>query len=172
MTPEQDRVRNYLIGQGRKYSFRELWKRMIKARLQLIDEVENITQTQADFAYDAEEWTISEVTHHVILSTERVAKVVEFLSIGENPDASGVEPSRIGADSCIEVLQYRILGGAVRWSSMTENLPDNPDLLFTAKHDFFGELDARAWYLFQRVHDLDHLNQIKSVKEQKDYPEI
>jgi len=172
VTPEQDRIRNYLINQGSKYSFRELWKRMIKARLQLIEEVDNITQTQADFAYDSEEWTISEVSHHVVLSTERVAKVVEALSKGENPDVSGVEPSRIGTDSGIETLRDKILRGAVRWSSMTENLPDNPDLSFTAKHDFFGELDARAWYLFQRVHDLDHLNQIKSVKEQKDYPEI
>ncbi|SVA24810.1 uncharacterized protein METZ01_LOCUS77664, partial [marine metagenome] len=171
VTPEQERVRNYLIGQGRKYSFRELWKRMIKARLQLIDEVENTTQTQADFAYDSKEWTISEVAHHVVLSTESVARVVESLSIGKNPDASGVEPSRIGADSGIEVLRDRILGGAVRWSAMTERLPDNPDLSFTARHDFFGELHAPAWYLFQRVHDLDHLNQIKSVKEQKDYPE-
>ena len=144
---------------------------MIKARLQLIGEVENVTQTQADFAYDSEEWTISEVAHHVVLSTERVAKVVESLSIGENPDASGVEPFRIGTDSGIEALQDKILRGAIRWSAMTENLPDNPDLSLTAKHDFFGELHARAWYLFQRVHDLDHLNQIKSVKEHKDYPE-
>ena len=34
----------------------------------------------------------------------------------------------------------------------------------------FGDLHARAWHLFQRVHDLDHMNQIAAVKQDDGYP--
>jgi len=39
MTPEEQRVREYLISQGEKYPFKELWIRAIAARLELIKEV-------------------------------------------------------------------------------------------------------------------------------------
>jgi hypothetical protein len=35
---------------------------------------------------------------------------------------------------------------------------------------FFGPLHCKAWYLFQRVHDIDHANQINAVKEAPGYP--
>jgi hypothetical protein len=34
----------------------------------------------------------------------------------------------------------------------------------------FGDLRARAWYLFQRAHDLDHAGQIAEVKAAARYP--
>ena len=63
MTPEQERIRKYLIGQGSKYSFEELWTRSASSRLQMIDEIQGLTQEQADFSFDEDEWTIAEVLH-------------------------------------------------------------------------------------------------------------
>ncbi|HAC19153.1 MAG TPA: hypothetical protein DCF78_11340, partial [Dehalococcoidia bacterium] len=46
-----------------------------------------------------------------------------------------------------------------------------PSLEIEARHTFFGQLHARAWYLFQRVHDLDHAQQIDKNKRDAGYPE-
>ena len=37
-------------------------------------------------------------------------------------------------------------------------------------HPFFGDLHARAWYLFQRVHDQDHAQQVLTNKTIDGYP--
>ena len=52
MSPEEERVRNYLLGQGKKYPLKTLWLRVIQARLQLIEEISAVNQAQADFSYD------------------------------------------------------------------------------------------------------------------------
>ena len=70
MSPEEERVRNYLLGQGKKYPLKTLWLRVIQARLQLIEEISAVNQAQADFSYDKNEWTISEIVYHVVLSTK------------------------------------------------------------------------------------------------------
>lgn len=170
MTPEQGRVRNYLLTQGQKYSFEELWFRMIKARVQLIEELYGVNEAQAEFTPSQSEWTIAEVVHHVVLSTERVALIIEELVNGNEPDTSGVEPPKMPAVSGIGRLKKSVLDGAIRWSAMTQRLPSNPNYKFMACHSFFGDLHAGAWYLFQRVHDLDHVNQIASLKGHLHYP--
>ncbi len=40
----------------------------------------------------------------------------------------------------------------------------------TAPHPWFGELNCRAWFLFQRVHDGDHTRQIQGIKAAPGYP--
>jgi hypothetical protein len=40
----------------------------------------------------------------------------------------------------------------------------------TAPHPWFGELNCRAWYLFQRIHDTDHTRQIQAIKANPAFP--
>ncbi len=171
MTPEQKRIQNYLMGQGSKYSFDELWPRAVSARLQMIDEIQGLTQEQADFSFDKDEWSIAEVLHHVIASTARVTEVVELLANGKIPDTEGVEPPREPADVGINILIEKITEGAINWAVMTSRLPKGSDKSLTSSHSFFGELNSGAWYMFQRVHDLDHVGQITACKQHPEYPD-
>ena len=170
MTPEQERIRNYLIVQGRKYSFEELWTRSASSRLQMIDEIQGLTQEQADFSFDEDEWTIAEVLHHVVASTTRVTEVVELLATGAPPDAEGVEPPRASADVGFDLHFHLALAEHLAWAVMTSRLPKEADKISTSSHSFFGELHSGAWYLFQRIHDLDHIGQITACKQHPDYP--
>jgi len=170
MNPEEQRIREYLISQGKKYSFKKLWTRAISARLELIKEIEDITQEQADFSFDKDEWTISEILEHVLSSTGRVNQLISELANGNAGDSSDIDPPRKITHSSIEELRIGILDGAFEWTTMTENLPLPPNMDKTANHGFFGDIHAGAWYLFQRVHDLDHLNQIKNNKSHEKYP--
>ena len=172
MTPEEQRVRDYLISQGGKYPFGELWVRSIAARLELIKEVTDVNQNQADFSFDSAEWTISEILEHVMTSTHTVTNLISELAIGNTGDSSNIDPPRKVSNLSIDELRKGLLDGAFKWTSMTDNLPFMPNMDQMSNHSFFGDLHAGAWYLFQRVHDLDHLNQIRNNKSHTDYPNI
>ena len=172
MTPEEQRVRDYLISQGGKYPFGELWVRSIAARLELIKEVRDVNQNQADFSFDSAEWTISEILEHVMTSTQTVTNLISERAIGNTGDSSNIDPPRKVSNLSIDELRKGLLDGAFKWTSMTDNLPVMPNMDQMSNHSFFGDLHAGAWYLFQRVHDLDHLNQIRNNKSHTDYPNI
>ncbi|MFL2784357.1 MAG: DinB family protein [Dehalococcoidia bacterium] len=172
MSPEEERVRNYLLGQGEKYPLKILWLRVIQARLQLIEEISDVNQAQSDFSYDKQEWTISEIVYHVVLSTERVTKLMRELSKGIMEVESDVEPERTESSYGIEELKDMILNGAHSLTAIASELPEYPDTKFTSNHSFFGDLHVGAWYMFQRVHDLDHLNQIRTVKKEDGYSNV
>ena len=168
---EERRVRSYLLSQGEKYTFAEMWVRLVRARLDVMASVEGVTQRQADFTPDPDEWSVSEVLFHVLTSSGRVAKLVESLSRGERPSAERIDPPREATSLSISELRERLTADAIAWSSLTERLPDEPNLDVTVPHPQFGELHAGGWYLFQRVHDLDHAGQIAKNKAAPDYPQ-
>ena len=174
MTTQADefqRVRSYLQAQGERHTFSELWSRMIRARVSVMDAVEGVTQEQADFRPDPDEWTIAEVLHHLLTSSAMVAETVEALSRGEPINPGRIDPPREETTQAIGELTSDLREDSIAWTTLTQRLPDAPPTEPTAPHSMFGELHARAWYLFQRVHDLDHGGQIAKNKQAEGYPE-
>ena len=161
---EVERVRSYLLSQGETYTFAEIWVRFAKARLELIDSVSEVDQGQADFRPDVDEWSISEVLNHVVASSGRVSGIVEALANGASPSPGIIDPPREKTALSIEELRERLTLDSLRWSALVERLPPAPSTVLTAPHPFFGELHARAWLLFQRVHDIDHAGQVEKNK--------
>ena len=174
MTTQDDearRVRSYLLAQGEKYAFTEMWPRLIKARLEVIAAVEGVSQEQADFTFAPEEWSIAEVLHHVLTSSARVAETIEAIANGNQPPERVIDPPRESASLGIEELRQRLTRDALAWCALTERLPVSPNLEVTAPHPIFGQLHAGGLYLFQRVHDLDHVGQIGKNKAAPGYPQ-
>ena len=168
---EAQRVRSYLLSQGEKYAFTELWPRLITARLEVIAAAEGVSQEQADFTFAPEEWSIAEVLHHVVTSSGRVAETIESLAHGNEPPPRAIDPPRESAELSIAELRQRLTSDSLAWCALTERLPTSPNLDVTAPHPFFGELHAGGLYLFQRVHDLDHVGQINKNKNAPGYPQ-
>ena len=167
MTTEPDeveRVRSYLLSQGERYTFAEIWVRFAKARIALIDAVTDVDQEQADYRPDAEEWSISEVLNHVVASSGRVSEIVDALANGASTSPGNIDPPREETALSIEELRKRLTQDSLRWSALVERLPSAPSTELTAPHPFFGQLHARAWLLFQRIHDLDHAGQVEKNK--------
>ena len=171
MDAEAQRVRSYLLAQGEKYAFTELWPRLIKARLEVIAAVDGVSQEQADFTFDPEEWSIAEVVHHVLTSSARVATTIEAIANGNEPPERAIDPPREAATLSIAELRERLTKDALAWCALTERLPTQPNLDVTAPHPIFGQLHAGGLYLFQRVHDLDHVGQIAKNKNAPGYPQ-
>ena len=173
MTTQADefqRIHSYLQAQGERHSFPELWTRLIKARVTVMDVVEEVTQEQAEFRPDPDEWSIAEVLHHLLTSSEKVAETVETLSRGEPINPGRIDPPREETTQTIGELTIKLREDSIAWTALTQRLPNAPPTEPTAPHSMFGELHARAWYLFQRVHDLDHAGQITKNKQSPEYP--
>lgn len=168
---ETDRVRQYLRTQGERYPFRELWVRVVKARLQLLDSLDGLNDEQAAFKIDENEWSILEVLKHVLTSSGNVAKLVDALANGQSRPSDDIEPPREATDLTIREMRDLLLKDSVAWGALTDRLPEPPSFDIEASHAFFGDLHSRAWYLFQRVHDLDHAQQIEKNKQAAGYPE-
>ena len=171
MDEEARRVRSYLLAQGEKYAFTELWPRLIAARLEVIAAVDGVSQEQADFTFDPEEWSIAEVVQHVLTSSARVAASIEAIANGNEPPTRAMDPPRKAATLGISELREHLTKDSLAWCALTERLPDSPNLDVTAPHPIFGQLHAGGLYLFQRVHDLDHVGQIAKNKNAPGYPQ-
>jgi uncharacterized damage-inducible protein DinB len=167
---EFDRIRGYLNSQGERSSHSEIWPRAIKARMQLLDSLEKVNDEQASWAPSDENWSIKEVALHILNSSRSVRQIVHSLSEGKDADSSGIEPPRKTTDAPVAELYDELRDDGIEWTVAITALPQMPPLEPTANHSMFGDLHARAWHLFQRVHDLDHMNQIEAVKQAEGYP--
>lgn len=167
---EYDRMHQYYEAQGEKYSFKELWPRAMKARLELLDALESVGDVEAEWSPAPEEWSIKEVALHILNNSRSTRRVVRALSSGQSTDTAGIEPPRQTTSATVDELRTELRDDGIEWSAVILDLPERPALTPTARHSMFGDLHARAWYLFQRTHDLDHQNQIDKVKAAPGFP--
>ena len=167
---EYDRMHQYYENQGEKYSFKELWPRAVKARLELLDALDGVSDLEAEWSPAPEEWSIKEVALHILNNSRSTRRVVRALSSGQATDTAGIEPPRQTTSASVATLRTELRDDGIEWSAVILDLPSRPPLTPTARHSMFGELHARAWYLFQRTHDLDHQGQIAKVKAAPGFP--
>lgn len=167
---EYDRMHQYYETQGEKYSFKELWPRAMRARLELLDALEGVGDAEAEWSPAPEEWSIKEVALHILNNSRSTRRVVTALAAGQPTDTAGIEPPRQTTSASMDELRTQLRDDGIEWSAAILDLPPRPPLTPTARHSMFGELHARAWYLFQRTHDLDHQGQIGKVKKAHGFP--
>ena len=141
------------------------------SRIALIESVSDVDQEQADFRPDADEWSISEALSHLVTSSKRISEIVDALARGATPGIERIDPPREATSQSIDELQERLTLDSLRWSALVERLPPAQSTTLTAPHPFFGELHARAWLMFQRIHDIDHAGQVEKNKQAGGYPE-
>ncbi len=169
---EYERMRSYYLTQGGKQSLKEMWPRAMKARLELLDALEGVSDAEADWSPAPEEWSIKEVALHILKNSRSTRALVQALAAGKPGDTAGIEPPRESTATPIKELQTQLRDDGIEWSAAILALPPTPPLTPTARHSMFGELHTRAWYLFQRTHDLDHQGQIQKVKAAPGYMEV
>ena len=166
---EIEQVRSYLFAQTQKYSWDNLWARVVGVRVALIEEITGVSDEQAeqlpgtDFREESD-WGIAQVVHHVITDSYKTLSTIESL-------ANGIEVSRrpvselSGRETLSELVPF-LLDASEHLTTVRKWITEQPDLESTAPHMFFGELPCKAWFLFLRLHDTDHLNQIKTLKNE------
>jgi hypothetical protein len=168
--PEFERIRGYLVGQAERRSWIELWPRVVGPRAELLDEIGGVSEEQAAFKPSAEDWSISECVQHAFEASIGTLELIEGMAAGERVDRDP-DPPLDPAEVRFADLRAGFIAHSSQFAGLLGRLPEEPNLELTAPHKFFGDLNSRAWFLFQRIHDIDHHNQIKAVKEAPGYPD-
>lgn len=167
LSDDEQRVRGYLVSQGEERDWVDLWPRFIQERGNLLRATEKVSDVQADFKPDAESWSIREIVEHVLNVSRAGMRRIEDLSAGR--ELSSHEAGRMPTK--FSMLRRHLTEHSIRYSALLERLPPSPDYDATAPHVSFGELNFRSWFVFERVHDTDHLGQIEGVKATAGYPD-
>ena len=85
--------------------------------------------------------------------------------------STGISPANSSNTPIVRAeLQEDLLESGQQLGGMIGRLPEPPNMEATAPHAFFGDLDCKSWYLFQRVHDADHMQQIEAAKQAPGFP--
>ena len=169
------RVSSYMLAQGEKHTWTALWPRVVQGRLDFLAAIDRVSAEQAAWKPNPDDWSIEEVAQHVLDGSKRVANLIVNLSQGREASLSpqeigAVDPAQRPADAAWPQLVDALIDDSRAFANLIEGLPEPPAWQPRAAHPFFGELHGRAWYLFQRVHDIDHANQVKAIKAADGYP--
>ncbi len=169
---EAEKVRGYLLAQGRKYTWGQLWPRIMGSRAALVESLAGVSDEQGNWepgrGTGEEAWGITQIVRHVISAGDGTLASAEALANGSNaPERDSPDHDNLTLSELMPLL----LDSSENLATMRKRVPENPNMELTAPHSFFGELTCKAWFLFIRVHDTDHLNQIATIKDTAGYPE-
>ena len=144
----------------------------------LLGILNGVTEEQAKFKPDADTWSVLEVLEHVVTGKREVFRLCTGLADGKAYGGVGPEEENVEIQDGIARVSFDSLEDA-RSATETEHaaqltfiasVSPETDVEARYSHFIFGALNCREWAVFQRVHDLDHGNQIEQVKAAPGYP--
>lgn len=159
----RDRVTSYIQHQGTK-SPSAIVDLVRTSQERYIETVGAVTDDVAARKPAPEEWSVRELTRHVIDAETHVTDLVRLLALGKQPEA------RSGAGRMLEddgrpfsefVAALQVINAALL--DAIAQLPEAPNLEETAPHPFFGPLNCKEWAAFQRIHDEDHVQHAQKI---------
>jgi len=178
---DRARIRGYIASQTEKYDLVDLWPRVIAQRTAYLTAIEGLTQEQALWrpplpegktSADEEAWGILEVTEHLTTWTENVLGMAQAMSqggTGEKLPVGYIEPD---LDMPITEARRRLTDVSMQLSQFMASAEADANLDATVEHGLFGPLNIRGWVLFQRIHDVDHVNQVTALKTAEGFPQL
>lgn len=130
--------------------------------------LDGISEEQAAFQYD-QEWSIKEVLGHMLASGKGVNR--EIGNLTEDRPSTGEARMGVvsGADRPIGELRQALARLWRETARLAASLPE-AGLERTWEHPLFGPLNPGEWIAFQRLHAVDHIQQIEIIKANPDYP--
>ena len=166
----RERVVSYLAHQATKEP-PDLRPLIERERARLLGLLEGLSEEQASWKAQPEEWSIKEVLRHVLAAERGVVQIVTSLSKGEVPERERQLGSQDPDESAtLAQLVERLAGERRRLLAFVDSLSSSTDLSATYPHPFFGPLNCKGWVAFQRVHDGDHIGQIEQIKAAEGFP--
>jgi hypothetical protein len=140
----------------------EDWKRCL----------DGVSETQADFSPAKGEWTTSEVVTHFLVATAGVNDQIRKITTGQDVGqlAPGGPDEKPSETPTVAVLSAKTVAIFDEIAELTRALDGNANLGKQFPHPAFGQLDVLQWIAFQRLHGMDHMQQIEKNKADAGYP--
>lgn len=159
------RVRSYIGHQATK-SRGAIVDLVATSQNRYIDIVGTVGDDIAILKPAEDEWSLRQLTLHVMTTQASVARMMAEAARGEEPapEKRGIgmtredDPSHSFAVLIDELRQVNAgMLDAIR------AMPDPPDISIMPPHPFFGPLNCLEWAVFQRVHDEDHVQHANKI---------
>ncbi|MBI2207213.1 MAG: DinB family protein [Candidatus Rokubacteria bacterium] len=162
MTDEQQRIRSYLQVQGAKLSPADVIDKVRAAMRDLRAAAEAVPAARFDETPAPDEWSANQVMAHVLDAGRHFGdQIVAVLDGVPRSDAARATPAgerRTAGAWCARLDQDR----AALFERVLRADPA-ARLDATIEHGMFGPLSWRETLLFMRLHDLDHVGQLKQI---------
>lgn len=163
---EADRIRSYLIAQANKLTIPDLVEKVRTDSAALREAGAAIPAAQFDVRPGDGEWSAAEVWTHVLQMSEHgAASITAILDGGAVPGRvddtiSGETRSSLG-DSEAYWQAYLAVREPLYERVAKAAGDEHPEVKIN--HPMFGDFTWREWFLFMRVHDLDHMRQLQQI---------
>ncbi len=158
----RERVVSYLQHQAQKPKT-EIADMVAESQHRLLAILEPHDDASASKPEAPGEWSLHELTRHVVSAEEGVARVVERLARGETPKRDPQPGMMADEAGGYRALLDRLQTANASMLSAIRGLPDDADLVTKSPHPFFGDLNCTEWAVFQRVHDSDHIQHAQKI---------
>ncbi|MDO8613078.1 MAG: DinB family protein [Dehalococcoidia bacterium] len=132
--------------------------------------LEGVSDRQASFGY-GEEWSMKEVVGHMLVASLSINREIANLVEGRPVSQPGRVGLTAGGDRPIEELRLALARLWRETGGLVASLPEDGNLERTWDHPWFGPLNFKEWIAFQRLHAMDHVQQMERLREHPDYPE-
>ncbi|HEY5476643.1 MAG TPA: DinB family protein [Tepidiformaceae bacterium] len=163
---DNERVRGYLVGQANKLSLPELVEKVRTDALPLREAAAAIPAERLGDHPIEGEWSAAEVWTHILDMNEHGARSVPaIIARGELPERARDTISgetRAGLKTGQQYYEVFLLRREELLARVLQAKGDE-HLDVKINHSMFGDLNWREWLLFMRVHDLDHLGQLRKI---------
>lgn len=173
MTQPQDsttQVLEYARHQAKK-SMAELAALMERTGADCARCVQDVSEKQADFR-PGDEWSVKDVISHLTDVTRMVNADLRNLAEEKPPTHIRGEPGLVRVtEASIDQLRADLGELWEETKSLVESLPEDGSVNAKRAHPWFGPLNFREWIAFQRVHAMDHIQQIEKIRADPAYPE-
>lgn len=163
---DNERVRGYLVAQANKLSLPELVEKVRTDTIPLREAAAAIPGERLGDHPIEGEWSAAEVWTHILDMNEHGARAIPaIIERGELPERARDTISGETRAGLTTGQQYYEVYLRRREELLTRVLEAKGDehLDVTINHFMFGDLSWREWLLFMRVHDLDHLGQLRKI---------
>jgi hypothetical protein len=170
-----------------------LWQELQAVRATVLDEVEGLTQAQADWRPGETDWSVGEIIHHLTVAEVATGKLTTKLM--REAEARGLPmvfpreltafaplpawpPGPMEAPSVVWPEHGKAIGELIGGMKATrersrqsiEKLGSADPRTLVFKHFRLGDLDLAQWWTLQAEHDAIHLAQIRAVKSARGFP--
>ena len=158
------RVRSYIQHQATKS--REAIVDLVRtSQTKYVDVISSVPDELTTKQPDPDEWSIRQLTLHVITAEGGVARLVAATGRGDDVTTGdrvlGMSQDDDGRPFAQLVDELRRLNAGML--DAIRDLPDPPQTSMTPLHPFFGPLTCLEWAVFQRVHDEDHIQHANKI---------
>jgi len=172
--PDMAEIRRSLLAAAESQDWLDAWPAVLGARVSLLQALAGLNEQQSRWRPPTGEgeaaWSAFELGLHVLAYSRNVLGIIEATAEGRTVPKDPMGTVAIEQHATFATVRRAVTAQSVLIAGLPERLTPAPNLEATVPHAVFGPLNCRGWFLFLRLHDMDHTRQIANLAQMPGIP--